>query len=201
MFIVITGLDGTGTSSIAEGLHNIDKNSILVRTPSYEYSDRKLIDEKVREISPMAHCLYYLSSVVFMSDKIQKSFDYKNNNVYCVRYLIDTVVSNSSSGINIDYNYNVLGKKILEPDLTIFVYCDENIRQARIQKRGKDLLDITLDNDEKRQTFISKFDVLLDPKKTIFVNNNSNLDKIVKNCFKKIKNYTKGIEKNEKISP
>ena len=35
MFIVITGLDGTGTSSIAEGLHNIDKNSILVRTPSY----------------------------------------------------------------------------------------------------------------------------------------------------------------------
>ena len=71
MFIVITGLDGTGTSSIAEGLHNIDKNSILVRTPSYEYSDRKLIDEKVREISPMAHCLYYFSSVVFMSDKIQ----------------------------------------------------------------------------------------------------------------------------------
>lgn len=194
MFIVITGLDGTGTSSIAEGLHNIDKNSILVRTPSYEYSDRKVIDEQVREISPMAHCLYYLSSVVFMSDKIQKSFDYKNNNVYCVRYLIDTVVSNSSSGIDIDYNYNVLGKKILKPDLTIFVYCDENIRQARIQKRGKDSLDIALDNDEKRQAFISKFDTLLDPNKTIFVNNNTNLDKIIKNCFKQIKNYTKELE-------
>lgn len=88
----------------------------------------------------------------------------------------------------------MLGKKILKPDLTIFVYCDENIRQARIQKRGKDSLDIALDNDEKRQAFISKFDTLLDPNKTIFVNNNTNLDKIIKNCFKQIKNYTKGLE-------
>lgn len=35
MFIVINGLDETGIFSIAEGLHNFDKNSILVSTPSY----------------------------------------------------------------------------------------------------------------------------------------------------------------------
>ena len=110
MFIVITGLDGTGTSSIAEGLNKIDKDSALVRTPSYEYSDRQSIDENVKKISPVAHCLYYLSSVVFMSDKIKQQFDYKDKNVYCVRYLIDTIVSNSTAGVDIDYGYKILNK-------------------------------------------------------------------------------------------
>ena len=194
MFIVITGLDGTGTSSIAEGLHEIDSGSTLVRTPSPEYCDRQTIDETIRTTSPLAHCLYYLSSVVFMSDKIQKSYDYKNKNVYCVRYLIDTVVSNSTAGINIDYNYNIFGKEILSPDLTIFVYCDEQIRQSRIQKRGKDCLDNVLDDDKKRQAFISKFDTLLEPNKTIFVNNNAKLEDVVESCYLQIQNFDKGLE-------
>lgn len=199
MFIVITGLDGTGTSSIAEELHKRDNNSILVRTPSYEYNDRQTIDENVRELSPMAHCLYYLSSVVFMSDKIQKMYDYKNNNVYCVRYLIDTVVSNSAAGIDIPFNYNVLGKNILKPDLTIFVYCDEDVRQSRIGKRGKDSLDTVLDNVEKRQSFMSKFDTLLDSNNTIFVNNNEDLEIVVDRCYNQIMNFKKEIESNEPI--
>lgn len=195
MFIVITGLDGTGTSSIAEGLNKIDKGSALVRTPSYEYSDRQSIDENVKRISPVAHCLYYLSSVVFMSDKIKQQFDYKDNNVYCVRYLIDTVVSNSTAGVDIDYGYKVLNNELLKPDLTIFVYCDEQIRQSRINGRGKDTLDTILDNDDIRQKFLSKFDTLLDRDKTIFVNNNRKLDEIVNDCYVEIQNFSKGLER------
>lgn len=192
MFIVITGLDGTGTSTIAEGLNKIDKGSTLVRTPSYEYSDRQSIDENVKNISPVAHCLYYLSSVVFMSDKIKQQYNYKDNNVYCVRYLIDTVVSNSVAGVDIDYNYKVLNNELLKPDLTIFVYCDEQIRQSRISKRGKDTLDTILDSDEVRQKFLSKFDTLLDKEKTIFINNNCNLDDIINDCYLKIQTFCKG---------
>ena len=40
MFIVITGLDGSGTSTIATKLHNLDKGSILLHTPSTEYECR-----------------------------------------------------------------------------------------------------------------------------------------------------------------
>lgn len=38
MFIVITGLDGSGTSTIARSLHNLDIGSYLLKTPSVEFS-------------------------------------------------------------------------------------------------------------------------------------------------------------------
>ena len=59
MFIVITGLDGSGTSSIAEGLAKIDKNSSLLKTPSKEYSGREIIDSTVRKDSILAHFLFF----------------------------------------------------------------------------------------------------------------------------------------------
>ena len=132
MFIVITGLDGSGTSTVAQKLAEKDKDSVLLKTPSEEYGDREKVDSKVRKYSPVGHFLYYLSSTVFMSDYIKANFDYKNNNVYCVRYLIDTFVSNKVAGIPIKYDYNVFGNELLKPDLTIFVGLDEKIRESRI---------------------------------------------------------------------
>ena len=105
MFIVVTGLDGSGTSTVAELLHKLDEKSILTRTPSLEYANRDNIDNSVREISQMAHYLYYLSSVVYESDKIKKEGNYKENNVYCVRYLVDTVVSHSVAGLDVKLDY------------------------------------------------------------------------------------------------
>ena len=75
MFIVITGLDGSGTSTIATKLHNLDKGSILLHTPSTEYKSREVIDTSVYETSTMAHYLYYLSSVAYISDYIKKNID------------------------------------------------------------------------------------------------------------------------------
>lgn len=46
MFVVITGLDGSGTSNIANEINKIDKNSYILKTPSSEYSDRDLIDNR-----------------------------------------------------------------------------------------------------------------------------------------------------------
>lgn len=141
MFIVVTGLDGSGTSTIAKGLHNIDTGSKLFRTPSSEYSDRNKMDEIVRADSSVAHMLYYLSSTVYVSDYIKKHCDYKNNNIYVVRYLIDTVVSNRVAGVDIDLDYNIYGNELLVPDLTLFVYTNEEKREKRITLRGKNSLD------------------------------------------------------------
>lgn len=188
MFIVITGLDGSGTSSVAELLHSMDKNSIITRTPSFEYSNREQVDNSVREVSQMAHYLYYLSSVVYESDKIKREGNYKENNVYCVRYLIDTVVSHSVAGLDVKLNYEIYD--ILKPDLTIFVKLNEEIRQKRITERGKSILDKVLDDSKKREQFNKKFDYFLSLENgpiIVFNNNSTDIQKSVKELFETIK--------------
>ena len=188
MFIVITGLDGSGTSSVAELLHSMDKNSIITRTPSFEYSNREQVDNSVREVSQMAHYLYYLSSVVYESDKIKREGNYKENNVYCVRYLIDTVVSHSVAGLDVKLDYETYD--ILKPDLTIFVKLNEEIRQKRITERGKSILDKVLDDSKKREQFNKKFDYFLSLENgpiIVFNNNSTDIQKSVKELFETIK--------------
>lgn len=188
MFIVITGLDGSGTSSVAELLHSMDKNSIITRTPSFEYSNREQVDNSVREVSQMAHYLYYLSSVVYESDKIKRDGNYKENNVYCVRYLIDTVVSHSVAGLDVKLDYETYD--ILKPDLTIFVKLNEEIRQKRITERGKSILDKVLDDSKKREQFNKKFDYFLSLENgpiIVFNNDSTDIQKSVKELFETIK--------------
>ncbi|MBQ9314043.1 MAG: hypothetical protein IJ220_03440 [Clostridia bacterium] len=156
MFIVITGLDGSGTSTIANELGKLDEDSTIVRTPNSDFTGRESIDNSVRKISQWAHYLYYLSSVVYMSDKIKKEHDYKTKNVYCVRYLIDTVVSHRVAGLDVNMDYSQYD--ILKPDLTIFVFLDESIREKRISARGKSVLDKVLDDMETRKKFLQCFD-------------------------------------------
>lgn len=155
MLIVITGLDGSGTTTIANKLHLLDKGSFLLHTPSEEYCDRWSIDANIRNISPMAHYLYYLSSVVYISDYIRKNIDYHKHNVYCVRYLIDTVVSHRVAGMNVELDYEKYN--ILKPQLTIYVKLDEKIRQKRITRRGKSELDQVLDDEKTRNAFLKEF--------------------------------------------
>lgn len=188
MLIVVTGLDGSGTSTVAEYLHKHDEGSVLLKTPSIEYIDRNKIDESIHEISPTAHMLYYLSSTVFISDYIKQNYDVENQNVYVVRNLIDTVVSNRVRGVDIDLNYNIFGNEILTPDLTIFVSLDEQIRQKRISERGKSYLDKVLDNEEIRNKFLKEFDRLLDKEKTIIIDNSEDsLEKNINKVFQKNK--------------
>ena len=193
MLIVITGLDGSGTSSLARNLNKIDKNSVLLKAPSKEYEDsRNGIDDIVRTTSPLAHYLYYLSSVVFISDYIRNNIDYKNNNVYCVRYLIDTVVSHRTLGLSVELDYEKYN--IIKPDMTIFVRIDEETRQKRITERGKSILDKTLDEEIFRNKFNKEFERY--SSQFVFFDNNRN--EIEKNAIKFYDQYIKGEYKNEK---
>lgn len=191
MFIVVTGLDGSGTSTIAEGLHKVDNNSMLFKTPSLEFSDRDKIDELVRLESPTAHMLYYLSSTVYMSDYIKNHCDIEKNNIYVVRYLIDTVVSNRVAGININLDYNIYDHNILVPDLTLFIYANEDIRQNRINSRGKSTLDKVLDDSDKRKQFLLEYKKLL-TENTLYVDNSSeDLKSIIDSTYKSIQKIRK----------
>ena len=196
MLIVITGLDGSGTSTIAKKLKELDKTAHILKTPSTEYKCRDLVDEKVKDVSPVGHMLYYLSSNVYMSDYIRKNFNIENENVYVIRYLIDTVVSNRVAGVPIELDYNIYGNNILKPDLTLFVSVDEDKRQKRITKRGKSILDKVLDDDITRDKFIKEFEKNLDHETTIYVDNNSSdIEQTAKNTYKKIKKFEKNLNK------
>jgi thymidylate kinase len=154
--IVITGLDGSGTSSIAEEISKKDPSSHLIKTPNSPFDQyRKLIDEKVRNQSQAAHYFFYLSSVIFASTEIETLLE--TGNVYCVRYLIDTVVSHRVAGLNVDLDYESDLYSIHRPDLTLFVKINEKTRQNRITNRGKGLLDRVLDDDSVRLKFHQEF--------------------------------------------
>lgn len=187
MFIQVTGIDGSGTTSIANSLVKKNKNDVVLKTPSEEYKERQTIDNVVSKDSKVGNMLYYLSSVVYMSDYIKNHLDYKNNNVYVVRYLIDTVVSNRVSGIPINLDYNIYGNDLLIPDATIFVFSNELVRQSRISARGKSNLDLRLDSKEVRNSFMKEFNKLLDFDTTIFVDNSSyDIDETINKTYEKV---------------
>ncbi|MDN3562076.1 hypothetical protein [Vreelandella neptunia] len=154
--IVITGLDGSGTSSLAEALCKRDPHGVLLKTPDGPFGEaRELFDGEVRTLSPSAHYLYYLASVVYASDRISELR--KTNNVYCVRYLIDTVVSHRVAGMDIEPIYEGMGYSLQKPNATLFVNIDEYVRQNRIALRGKSGLDKVLDDLDIRECFLAEF--------------------------------------------
>jgi thymidylate kinase len=160
-FVVLTGLDGAGTTTIAEALGQLDPSANVIKTPGEAFlASRPEVDSRVRELSPWSHLLYYLSSVVYASDQIEGLL--KLGNVYCVRYLIDTVVSHRVMGLDIELDYQLGGRQIRKPDLTVQIIVNEAVRQARLDKRGRSNLDKTLDDPETRQSFEREFGRLRD---------------------------------------
>lgn len=154
--IVITGLDGSGTSSVGERLCALDPVGISYKTPSSAFEEcRSKFDGGLRSESPAAHYLYYLSSVVYASAQIEEHL--KTRNVYCVRYLIDTVVSHRVAGLDVNLDYETAYYKIRKPDVTLFLNINEGIRQTRISARGKSELDMVLDDDMIRSQFLKEF--------------------------------------------
>lgn len=159
--IVLTGLDGSGTTSVAERLHELDKGSKIFSGIESPFNDhRDSIDHETRTRSCIAHYFYYLAANIYSSSMIENALEF--GNVYCVRYLIDTVVSHRVAGLNVDLTYDNGFYQIHKPDLIVFLSVEEWKRQERLKKRGKSYLDNTLDDDDFRKRFLEEFEKLSD---------------------------------------
>ena len=82
-----------------------------------------------------------------------------DGNVYCVRYLIDTVAYHRALGVPVELEYKAAHYEITRPDLTIFLQIqDERIRQQRIAARGsRSIGDRLMDNGRLRAAVIRAY--------------------------------------------
>ncbi len=159
--IVLTGLDGCGSTTVAEQLHLADQGSTLFKSPPFPFStNRNAIDEKVYHTSPAAHYLYYLSSNVYLTQLINQTFAEKGGNVYCERYFIDTVVSHRAKGVDVHYEHETALYHIRKPDYIFYLDVEEQERQLRLNARGRGFLDEQLNDEDLRQRFIEEFNAL-----------------------------------------
>jgi thymidylate kinase len=133
--VVITGLDGVGKNFVAKQLQAADPGSILVETPGTPFATiRGHIDEIAAEV-PAAHYAFYLGSVIHMSHLIERELE--RGNVYCVRYLIDTVAYHRALGLAVGLSYVTDWYRVRRPDWTFLLRADEDTRRQRISSRGK----------------------------------------------------------------
>ena len=160
-FIVLTGLDGCGTTTVAEQLHLEDETSTLMKSPPYPFStNRNSIDEKVFNASPEAHYLYYLAANVYLSKLIDEKLAESDGNIYCQRFFIDTVVSHRAKGVPVDFAYETAQYAIRKPDYIFFLHVAEEERQLRLNERGRGFLDEQLSDESLRTRMQEEFDAL-----------------------------------------
>lgn len=159
--VVLTGLDGCGSTTVAEQLHFEDAGSALFKSPPFPFStNRHDIDEKVYHASPAAHYLYYLASNVYLTEMINEKMANSDGNVYCERYFIDTVVSHRAKGVNASYEHDTELYNIRKPDYIFYLDVEETERQQRLDARGRGFLDDQLNDEALRQRFLEEFNAL-----------------------------------------
>jgi thymidylate kinase len=159
IFSVLTGLDGSGTSSIARLLSEHDKKSKLYESILVPFSNfREIIDSEILDNNIFSHFFFYLSALANTSELIKHDLD-NGFNVYCVRYLIDTIVSHRVHGMDIELSYSICTYNFVKPDFIFFLEVDEQKRQDRILTRlkGKNKLDKSLDDIIFRNKFLHEF--------------------------------------------
>lgn len=98
------------------------------------------------------------STLANTSELIKHDLD-NGFNVYCIRYLIDTIVSHRVHGMDIELSYSICTYNFAKSDFIFFLEVDEQKRQERISTRskGKNKLDKSLDDFGFRNKFLQEF--------------------------------------------
>lgn len=136
--IVLEGLNGAGKSTLAKALA-LNLHGRYVATP---HGDLAKFREAMDEASLSAHFLFYMLGNVLVSDEIRRSEP--TEIVVCDRYVDSTIAGHAVLGLNVR-NFDLRPFNLAEPDISLFIYCNEAERRERVERRKKknkwDLLD------------------------------------------------------------
>ena len=112
------------------------------------------------ERAQTARYAFYLASLIHAQPLIVRAL--QQGNVYCVRYLIDTVVYHRVLGLTVQLAYNADWYQLRRPDLTVLLHIDEETRQRRLTGRGRTADDRLTDDTALRAALAREYQALSD---------------------------------------
>lgn len=133
IFIVVEGIDGTGKSTFVNHLAQTLGCCSLKSPPDELGGVREMFDE-----NDVAHKLFYASVNAIVSEQACALLT-RGESVICDRYWLSTKVYSSVRETDIDLDH--IEQKLSRPDLTIYLYADEQTRQQRMARRGMNNID------------------------------------------------------------
>jgi dTMP kinase len=130
--LVIEGLDGAGKSTLTKVVASA-LNAELLSTPGRDFDDMRPFLEENYKDHPDSRQLFYFSTVVRCSDKARSALA-AGRNVVIDRYLASTQVYAQLRGPHLLLEN--LEKRLIQPDLWVFLDCADHERKRRMQRRG-----------------------------------------------------------------
>jgi thymidylate kinase len=129
--IVFEGPDGAGKSTLAKAVAT-ELNALLLSTPGRDFDEIRPRLEDLYKDHADSRQLFYLSTVVRCSDKARSALE-AGQNVVIDRYLPSTQVYAQLRGPHL--LLDELAKRLIEPDLCVFLDCADHERKRRMQRR------------------------------------------------------------------
>jgi len=151
MFIVIEGLDGSGKSTVSQGLAK-KLSAELLTTPGSCFKDiRKQLD-LIFSNNTKARQLFYMSSVFKVSGEAKELITL-GQHVVVDRYWLSTQVYHSWMSDGNHLKFHEVEHELLKPDLTVYLDLPLDERIKRIQTRNsntrEDIQTLTQKADKK----------------------------------------------------
>jgi dTMP kinase len=187
-FIVFEGVDGSGKSEVSAKLsEKID--AIYLESPAGEFKKiREYVDCNLNE---KGRFLFYLASNFDLSSYVRQKRS--NQTIICARYFHSTMIGYASrQSINIEdfYKFPPISLDDLEnPDITFFLYVNEEIQCIRIQSReSNSKMDYKcLNNANYRKKLFNNYNYIAARENWICIDTSyMSIDEVVDACISKI---------------
>ena len=151
VFLAFEGLSGSGKTTVAK-LVAESIGATFYKTPPAPFDSIRNKVDRESDISARFH--FYLASIVQASYEISKIL--KEKSVVCDRYILTTLCYHQAIGVEINLP-KLFFEKLLQPDHTFLVVCEDVVRLRRLQKRGMSYNDIQERKPGIEQLFLAGY--------------------------------------------
>jgi len=149
MLIALEGLEGVGKTTIGQMAAQII-GATYIKSPSPELNPvRGFV---AASMEPLANFYFYLSGLIILQNQIQEAM--KSGPVIVDRYIDSTIAYHNFGS---DFSVPSYERQAIRmPDLTVEVYCDEEVRNSRKMARGVHIFNRHHSHDSAISSYFSR---------------------------------------------